>query len=183
VVGSERFQVPEYESLRNAYPTRVRHKEFDFGIYRFTTPPPGTGWFSLDVGTRDDLHVVRFHAKERNGERTYRWSRKTSYASIIGMTPESSLLTLTMENGGRPPAQGPATVEVFIDDHRLGAVTVGPEARPYSFGIPRELAARAAAVDEAALLKLVCSTWNPRAALGIGDDRDLGVMVDTIEVR
>src|SRR5262249_23662659 len=29
-VGSERFQVPEYESLRNAYPTHVRRKEFDF---------------------------------------------------------------------------------------------------------------------------------------------------------
>src|SRR5206468_1461268 len=34
-VGSERFQVPEYESLLNAYPTHVRHKEFDYGIYRF----------------------------------------------------------------------------------------------------------------------------------------------------
>ena len=31
-VASERFQIPEYESLRNAYPTRVRFKEFDFGL-------------------------------------------------------------------------------------------------------------------------------------------------------
>ena len=39
-VASERFQIPEYESVRNAYPTRVRFKEFDFGIYRFVTPSP-----------------------------------------------------------------------------------------------------------------------------------------------
>ncbi len=42
-VGGERFQVPEYESLRNAYPTHVRRKEFDFGIYRFVDPLPHAG--------------------------------------------------------------------------------------------------------------------------------------------
>ena len=41
-VASERFQIPEYESLRNAYPTRVRFKEFDFGIYRFVPPSPAS---------------------------------------------------------------------------------------------------------------------------------------------
>ena len=39
-VASERFQIPEYESLRNQYPTGVRFKEFDFGIYKFVPPPP-----------------------------------------------------------------------------------------------------------------------------------------------
>ena len=41
-VASERFQIPEYQSLRNAYPTRVRFKEFDFGIYRFVPPSPSS---------------------------------------------------------------------------------------------------------------------------------------------
>ena len=53
-VASERFQVPEYESRRNAYPTRVRGKEFDYGLYRFVTPGTTTGVFALDIGDKDD---------------------------------------------------------------------------------------------------------------------------------
>ncbi len=34
-VATERFQVPEYQSVRNAYPTGARWKEFDFSVYRF----------------------------------------------------------------------------------------------------------------------------------------------------
>lgn len=183
VVASERFQIPEYESLQNAYPTHVRYKEFDFGIYRFTPPAATATWFSLDVGTRDDLHVVRFHAKEQNALRTYRWTRNLSYVSVVGIQPEASLLTMVMENGGRPSTAPPATVEVFLNDRRLGQATVGADAQPYSFAIPRDLAAAAAASDETALLKLVSSTWNPRATLGVDDNRDLGVMVDRIDLR
>jgi hypothetical protein len=183
VEGSERFQVPEYESPRNAYPTGSRQKEFDFGIYRFTPPETVHSWFSLDVGTRDDLHVVRFHAKERNAAGTFRWSRDVSYVSIVGIQPDASLLTIVMENGGRPASAPPATVEVSLDGRTLGIATVGPEPMPYSFHVPRDLAASAAAGEDTALLKLVSSTWNPRAALGVNDSRDLGVMVDRIDLR
>jgi hypothetical protein len=77
VVADDRFQVPEYESLRNAYPTHVRQKEFDFGIYQFIRAQDQKG-FALDVGTRDDLNVVRFHAMERAGDPTFRWTRPVS---------------------------------------------------------------------------------------------------------
>ena len=183
VEGSDRFQVPEYESPRNAYPSGSRQKEFDFGIYRFTPPEQVQAWFSLDVGTRDDLHVVRFHAKERNTERTFRWTRDTSYVSIVGLPPDASLLTIVMENGGRPPSLPPATVEVSLNGTTLGTATVGPEIRPYSFRVPAEVAAAAAASEDTALLKLVSSTWNPRATMGANDTRDLGVMVDRIDLR
>jgi hypothetical protein len=88
-----------------------------------------------------------------------------------------------MENGGRPAGLPPATVEVFFDDRPLGTVTVGPAKATYSFAIPADAAAAAGASDDAALLKLVCSTWNPRASLGVDDGRDLGVMVDLVQVR
>ena len=75
-VDSLRFQVPEWESAWNRYPRGVRAKEFDFGIYRLVagTRRPRAG-SPLDVGRLDDLHVVRFHAKQSQGETTYRWSR------------------------------------------------------------------------------------------------------------
>lgn len=182
-VASERFQVPEYESLRNAYPTHVRQKEFDYGIYRFVRRTGVAGWFTLDVGARDDLNVIRFYAKERNAERTFRWTRDVSYVSVVNMPRDASELTIWMSNGGRPESLPSCTVEVFMNDHRLGKVTVGPVERPFSFGIPRALAEAAGASDEAALLKLVSSTWKPGAVLGVNDDRELGALIDRVDVR
>jgi hypothetical protein len=183
VVGSDRFMVPEYDSPRNAYPTASRQKEFDYGIYRFTAADPAVTWFALDVGTRDDLHVVRFHAKERNALKSFRWTRDVSYVSIVGVPADASLLTIVMENGGRPEAAGPATVDVSLDGRPLGTVTVGPDPLPYSFHVPADLAAAASASQDTSLLKLTCRPWNPRAALGVNDARDLGVMVDRIDLR
>jgi hypothetical protein len=182
-VASERFQVPEYESLRNAYPTHVKRKEFDFGIYRFVDPAPSTGTVTLDIGDRDDLSVVRFHAKERDQRGTFRWTRAQSYLSLVSLTSDADTLVVWMENGGRPAKAPPAEVEVFFLDVSLGRVAVGPARKPYAFPIPPALAAQAAAMNDAVTVRLVSTTWNPRALIGADDDRELGVMVDRVEVR
>jgi hypothetical protein len=182
-VGSERFQVPEYESLANAYPTHVRHKEFDFGIYRFVDPVARPEGLSLDIGDMDDLYVVRFHSKERDQRGTFRWTRGQSYLSLVGVTAESRELVLWMENGGRPAKGGRAEVEAFFGATSLGKVGVGRERREYVFDIPPSLAAEAAASVDAVTVRLVSTTWNPRELTGSSDDRDLGVMVDRVEVR
>lgn len=88
-----------------------------------------------------------------------------------------------MSNGGRPASLPPLSVTVSLDDQPLGTVTVPLGFRPYSFDIPPDLASRIAARDDPAVLKLVCSTWKPRSVLGVADDRDLGVMVDRVEVQ
>ena len=65
-LDSDRFQVPEYDAPLDAYPRFVRAKEFDYGVYAFTAPgSKPAGGFDLDIGVRDDLHVLRFHAKEK----------------------------------------------------------------------------------------------------------------------
>ena len=43
-------------------------------------------WFDLDVGLRDDLLVVRFHAMEEAAGRTMRWSQDQSFVSITNLT-------------------------------------------------------------------------------------------------
>lgn len=183
VIESDRFQVPEYESPVNAYPRSIRMKEFDFGIYRFDKPRTGAAWFSLDVGVLDDLNVVRFHAKERMGPDTFRWTRDVSYISIAGMTPEMRLITLWLSDGGRPQTAERAHVDVSLDDRPLGRVEVGTGFRPYSFVIPSEAALAASQRDAPARLRLNVNTWNPRRVLGTPDDRALGVMVDRAEVK
>jgi len=182
-IASERFQIPEYESLRNAYPMRVRFKEFDFGIYEFVTPPPATATLALDIGEQDDLQVVRFHAKERDQRGTYRWTRALSYLSLIGVPADAQALVLWMDNGGRPAKAPPAEVEAFIGEVSLGKVVVGAGMRAYSLAIPADVARAAAASPDAVTVRLRTVTWRPRSMLGVADDRELGVMVDRVEVR
>jgi hypothetical protein len=184
VVG-DRFQIPEYASTRNAYPAGVRRKEFDYSIYRFVPSKPDPGWFTLDVGTSDDLLVVRFHAKERHPADglTFRWSRDTSYVSVLGLKNDTRTLTIWMGDGGRPPSAPAAAVTVSLDDRPVGSVTVTRDVRPYTFSIPEPIAVDAASRDTPARLQLSTSTWNPQMLLGVPDDRDLGVVVDRVEAR
>ena len=61
-----RVQIQEYEaSPWNVYPREVRRKDFDYSIYQLLTGPALHEGFVLDLGERDDLNVVRFHAKEQ----------------------------------------------------------------------------------------------------------------------
>ena len=183
VVSGERFQVPEYESLRNAYPTHVRYKEFDFGIYRFVDPVPQPEGLSLDIGNMDDLYVVRFHAKERDKRGTFRWTRRQSYLSLVGVTADARELVIWMDNGGRPAKATPAEVEAFFGDISIGKVVVGRDRQPYVFEITPALAAEAASRVDSVTIRLISTTWNPRELTGVDDNRDLGVMVDRVEVR
>jgi hypothetical protein len=183
-LASERFQVPEYDAPLDSYPRFVRAKEFDYGVYAFTAPEPWSSeGFDLDVGVRDDLYVLRFHAKEQAGGRTVRWTRATSYVSLTQFKPSARQVTLWMNNGGRPPAAPPASVGVYLAGELLGTVTVKDGFAPYTVSVPPELSARAAVSGEPVELKLVTALWNPHAVIGSPDDRDLGVMVDRVAVQ
>jgi hypothetical protein len=183
-VASERFQVPEYASLLDAYPTTVRRKEFEYAVYEFTGPQSNAGlWFDLDVGVGDDLHVLRFHAKERSEGRTFRWTRTRSYVSVTVIHRDSREVTIWMSNGGRPPTTAPADVTVSLHGEVLGSARVANGFAAYSFAIPPALADRAAGYGDPVELALTTTVWNPHDVLGTSDDRALGVMVDRVAVR
>jgi hypothetical protein len=182
-VSTERFRVPEYESVWNGYPRTAQQKEFDFSIYRFVDPPAEPVPFDLKVGTEDDLYVVRFHAKERPHNQSYRWTTESSYVTILGLTDRSTTLTLWMDDGGRPVSAGAATVTCYLDNRPIGEVTVTSGIKPYRFAIPADLAAAAATREEPVLLRLVVSPWSPKITLGTSDARTLGVMVQRVAVQ
>jgi len=182
-VASEKIRVPEYESLWNAYPKAVRAKDFEYGIYRLSLDASPSGPFDLDVGTQDDLNVVRLGGKETTEGHTFRWTGAQSFISVNGLTGHERQLVLVMNDGGRPANAPPALVEVFFNDVRLGEATVGLGFQPYRFDIPASLAEAVAGVDDPAQLKLITKPWNPHRLLGVTDDRDLGVMVDRVEIH
>lgn len=182
-VRGYRFQVPEYESAWNAYPRAVRFKEFDFGLYRFEKGEAADRPFALDVGFEDDLYVFRFHAKERLGTVTFRWTRDVSFISLLGLRRDSREIVLRLNDGGRPASAGPARVLAFLADRPLGSFTVTPGFQEYRLPLTPALDELAVRSDEPLVLRLVSSTWVPRLVLGAPDDRQLGVMVDRIDVR
>ena len=122
--ASEKVRVPEFESLWNAYPRAVRGKDFEYGIYQLKLGGDADGPFSLDVGDRDDLNVVRFGGKEKLDGHTFRWTGAQSFVSITGLTGTEREIVLVMNDGGRPAKAPPARVEVFLNDVRLGGARV-----------------------------------------------------------
>lgn len=195
-VASERFQVPEYEAARAVYPRAPRLKEFDYSIYALT-PTAGDGAsapdLDVDVGFEDDLHVLRFHAKEAGAGFSYRWSRDVSYVVFASLPATVRQVTLWLDDGGRPPAAPPAEVTVAIERGydsdqlreppiEIGRIQVRGALAPYTVSIPPALAA-AAASGQPVRLKLSTSVWIPEQVLGTPDDRDLGVMVDRVLVQ
>jgi hypothetical protein len=183
-IASDRFQIPEWESAHNAQPAGLRHKEFDFSIYRFDTDSPGPGPPALDVGVNDDLNVRRFHAKERDAHGvTYRWTRDVSHIALLGIRSTDRRLVLVLNDGHRPASVPKAQVEVTVDGRTLGRLIVNPDFHTYELEIPPDIAASAAGSDRPLQLTLTTNAWQPRAALGTPDDRMLGVMVDRVETR
>jgi hypothetical protein len=183
-IAGDRFQIPEYEAPIDAYPRAVRQKEFDYSIYELTPPDPegAAQPFDLDVGSKDDLRVVRFHAKELTEGRTFRWSRNTSYI-MTNIRGDSREIVLSLNDGGRPAAAGPADLTVSLDNQLLGTVRVTTGFKPYTLAIPPALANTIAARGQPVQLKLAATVWVPQRVLGTGDGRDLGVMVDRVTVR
>ncbi|MEO7272752.1 MAG: hypothetical protein ABIX28_15405 [Vicinamibacterales bacterium] len=195
-IAGERFQVPEYDVTTSTYPRGVNQKEFDYSLYMFVPPDPSgaSGPVDLDVGTEDDLHILRFHAKERVDGRSFRWSRDVSYISLTRLPAGSREVTLWMDDGGRPAAAPIAEVTVSLQvgveagkapsvDRVLGTVRVGAGFKPYTVAIPADLADPAAAAPAPVRLKLATAVWNPQQVLGSGDNRALGVMVDRVTVK
>ena len=194
-VAGERFQVPEFETSRYTFPRTVRRKEFDYSLYAFIPPRAGApATTEIDVGTQDDLHVLRFHAKETANGRSFRWTRDTSYLSLPTLPATCRQITLWMDDRGRPAKVPRADVTVSLQlgyeagqppsvERILGTVSVTSGFKPYTVPVAPDLAALAAANGEPIRLKLTTSVWIPQQALGTQDDRDLGVMVDRVAVR
>lgn len=182
-IESVRFQIPEYDSPRNAYPRFAKRKEFDYSVYVFGPPSLQAAASALDIGVGDDLHAVRFHAKEVTEGRTFRWTQAQSFIVVNRIDAGARTLALEMNDGGRPAAAPPAEVTVLIGERVLGSVRVTAGFREYEVPIPADVAEAAAASGEPVRLTLRTRTWNPLATLGTADGRDLGVMVDRVSVR
>ena len=185
-IRSEAFAVPQYElTSYAAYPKRSRTKPFNLTVYRFVEGSMDEGAFRIDVGASDDLHVVRFHGKERWGNEatTFRWTRDRSYFVVPKVDADNREVVIRMGNGGRPAKVAAPQVTIFLGERAIGKTRVEGHFRDYTFAIPRDLAAELAAQATASEIRIESTTWTPRDVLGNADERQLGVMIDQAEIR
>ena len=184
-VADVRTVIPFYDRAFNGYPQGVDQWDFDYGIYELFVEPAEPAAFNLDVGASDHLHVAQMHDRSvDNRGVTYRWTADRSLVWIVGLLANARTLTLRMSDGGRPQEGGEGRVSVFFDDQPLGTITVADDVfRPYVLPIPASLATAVAASGGAATLRLDTPPWIPLDLLGIPDDRELGVMLDRVEIH
>ena len=135
--------------------------------------------FVLEVGGPDDApYLSGVHAGEvvnagQAGTKfTYRWTQATTTITIPGYGATDATLTLRMQ-GARPNEATPPTVLVAIGDAVPQPVTLAPEMRDYTFPVDRE-----AFSDGGLRVTLTTPVFRPS-----GDARDLGVPLDTVELR
>jgi hypothetical protein len=132
-IADARVKLPEYEVTPwHTAPDEVRRKDFDYSLYALSLAAPATSAFALDVGFKDDLHVVRFHAKELTEGRTIRWTGPQSFIAVPGRTGGETTVALVLHDGGRPTRAAPATLEVWFDNEPLGTIAVGSGFRTYT---------------------------------------------------
>ncbi len=168
----------------NAYRAGIRAYKFHYSLYRLEVGASPSAGFSLDVGFEDDLQVVRLGDKEMTDGRTFRWVGRQSFISVRGLTGREREIVLEMSDGGRPAAAGPAAVDVFLGetDVPLGRIVAESGFREYRLSVsPEDL--RRAMASPGRQIRLVATTWKPSAFLNSPDTRDLGVMLDRVEIR
>jgi hypothetical protein len=160
------MSLPEYATAPwNEFPAGARQKDLGYCIYQLTLGETEPHGFVLDVGDLDDLHVLRFRARETTQGRTIRWTGPQSFIAVTGLTGSERQLTMVMHDGGRPPNAPPAEIELVLQRDAARK----DSGRQWIQGIRRDLAAEvvraAAASQDPAILRIVTSAWSPRDTL------------------
>jgi len=183
-IASGPIMLPEYATAPFAsFPDGPRTKDLGYNLYQLSVGDVARRGFTLDVGTMDDLNVVRFHARETTEGRSVRWTGPQSFIAVTGLLGTERELVLVMHNGGRPEKAPPAEVEVAFNDAVLGKVRVPAGFEAYRFVLPADLVQRAVGSSEPAQIRLRSTTWSPKDYVGGTDDRALGVMIDRVEIH
>jgi Dolichyl-phosphate-mannose-protein mannosyltransferase len=164
-----------------AYARKPRGREFhalNFTLSRVVPPeqiqvPPLP---LVDIGGTDDVQVSGFYDKEGGGDLTYRWTGPCASVYLPGARPGATLVVRT--STGKRPATRPARVEASLDGAPLGSFVASSDWTEIALPLPDPLP------PGPRVLRLDVPAWRPvHTDPAAADERDLGVMVDRLEIR
>lgn len=162
------------------FPSRIQNIYYGIEIYDIspTAAASEPGSTTVDIGTLDTLYIADgFHYKEpRAGDITMRWTGEdaTLHIPLTSATP----VTVSIRAMIFRPETVPATpVTVLLDNRPLGQFTPQGDWQTYTFS------GTADPVDGLSTLHFRSTTFNPRALALSGDGRDLGFLLDWVEIQ
>jgi len=182
-VGEVALDIPLPETSFDHLPQGMVHTSYDLEVYKIEPAWKREGAaypFSLDVGRFDYGHLVGgFYAREGGPGGWYRWTGKTAEI-LLPWVPEGKSLLLSLTVGSpRPAGVEPAEVSVYLNECLLDRFKLADEFKTQTVIVPADAVADPQA--RTALLRLETNTWIPAEA-GLGDVRELGIVLDRIEL-
>ncbi len=138
----------------------------------------------IDIGGHGDLQKSGFFEKEATGDLTYRWTggcldeRGNATGSIyIPAAAAGAMLRIRATAHGRPETARPPRVRVLFSEVELGDFTADGTWRDFEIALPDPLP------KGSKILRLEVPAWRPSNTDKLATDtRDLGIMVDLVEV-
>ncbi len=181
-----RFSSEEFEWTYDRVPRKPEPRTVVFSLSRVVEPESlrVTTEPVIDVGGSGDPQTSGFFEREATGERTYRWSggcldeRGNATGSIyVPAAVAGSRLRIRATAHLRPANAKPAAVSVFFNDVPVGGFTADGGWRDFEVDLPAPLP------PGSKILRLDVPAWRPtNTDPKATDSRDLGIMVDRIEV-
>lgn len=172
------LKVPEMEYAIGHIPKKINELYSDLYVYRLTEKD-GMSKYLLKLGINDFGLIEGFYHIEDlpDGNRKYRWTKGT--AKIL--VPGESKFRIRMR-AWRPDFLPKVNMEVFTKNTLVTVIQLlTPGSSPSEFQ-DYEMVVPANLIENPLILTLRVPTWNPKDALNVPDLRDLGVMIEEIEV-
>lgn len=181
-----RFTSQEFEWTYDRVPRRPEARAVEFVLSRVVEPEalrvPRES--VIDIGGSGDLQTSGFFEAEATGDLTYRWTggclddRGNATGSIYVPAAEAGArLRIRTTAHVRPATAKPALVTAYLDDVAIGSFTADGTWKDYEVSLPSPLP------PGSRILRLDVPAWRPSNTDATSTDtRDLGIMVDRIEV-
>ncbi len=183
-VGEVALDIPLPETSFDHLPQGMVHHTYDLEIYKIEPAwkrEEATYPFSLDVGRFDYGYLMSgFYAREGSSGGWYRWTGETAEI-LVPWAPAGKSLLLSLTLGSqRPAGVEPAKVSLYLNELLLDRFDLGNEFKTLTIVVPPDSITGPQA--KTACLRLETNTWIPAEA-GLGDVRELGVILDRIELE
>ncbi len=181
-----RFTSSEFEWTYDRVPRKPEPRVVEFFLSRVIEPETlkVTTEPLIDIGGSGDPQTSGFFEREATGERTYRWTggcldeRGNATGSIYVPAATAGVhLRIRATAHLRPATARPARVRAFFDEVPVGEFTADGTWRDFEIVLPSPLP------KGSKILRLEVPAWRPtNTDPQATDTRDLGIMVDSVEV-
>lgn len=181
-----RFASTEFEWTYDRVPEKPEPRSVEFFLSRVIEPETlrVTTEPLIDIGGSGDLQTSGFFESEATGDLTYRWTggcldergNATGSIYVPAATP-GARIRIRATAHLRPATARPAVVKVVWNEIPVGGFTADAEWREAEITLPDPLP------PGSGILRLEVPAWRPsNTDKSSTDTRDLGIMVDRVEV-